>query len=53
LYSHLVFAANGSAVDTTIVDGRVLMRGRKLLTLDEQEILRQANAAFQRVLARI
>ena len=53
LYSHLVFAANGSAVDTTIVDGRVLMRGRKLLTLDETEILRQANEAFQRVLARI
>jgi cytosine/adenosine deaminase-related metal-dependent hydrolase len=41
LYSHLVFAANGSAVDTTIVDGRVLMRGRQLLTLDEAEILRQ------------
>jgi len=53
LFSHLVFAANGSAVDTTIVDGRVLMRGRQLLTMDEQEILRQANAAFQRVLARI
>jgi hypothetical protein len=29
------------------------MRGRKLLTLDETEILRQANEAFQRVLARI
>jgi 5-methylthioadenosine/S-adenosylhomocysteine deaminase len=53
LYSHLVFAANGSAVDTTIVDGRVLMRNRRLLTMDEPEILRQANAAFQRVLARI
>ena len=53
LYSHLVFAANGSAVDTTIVDGRVLMRGRELLTMDEPEILRQANAGFQRVLARI
>jgi 5-methylthioadenosine/S-adenosylhomocysteine deaminase len=53
LYSHLVFAANGSAVDTTIVDGRVLMRGRQLLTMDEPEILRQANAGFQRVLDRI
>jgi len=53
LYSHLVFAANGSAVDTTIVDGQVLMRKRELLTMDEPEILRQANAAFQRVLARI
>ncbi|HEY2280770.1 MAG TPA: amidohydrolase, partial [Streptosporangiaceae bacterium] len=39
LHSHLVFAANGSAVDTTIVDGRVLMRGRQLLTMDEPEIL--------------
>jgi 5-methylthioadenosine/S-adenosylhomocysteine deaminase len=53
LYSHLVFAANGSAVDTTIVDGRVLMRGRQLLTMDEPEILRQANAGLARVLDRI
>jgi 5-methylthioadenosine/S-adenosylhomocysteine deaminase len=53
LYSHLVFAANGSAVDTTIVDGRVLMRGRKLLTMDEPEILRQANAGLLRVLDRM
>src|SRR6201995_2760002 len=51
LYSHLVFAANGSAVDTTIVDGRVLMRGRQLLTMDESEILRQATAGSQRSLA--
>jgi 5-methylthioadenosine/S-adenosylhomocysteine deaminase len=53
LHSHLVFAANGSAVDTTIVDGRILMRGRELLTMDEPEILRQANAGFARVLDRI
>jgi 5-methylthioadenosine/S-adenosylhomocysteine deaminase len=53
LYSHLVFAANGSAVDTTIVDGRVLMRGRQLLTMDEPEILRQANRGLARVLDRI
>jgi 5-methylthioadenosine/S-adenosylhomocysteine deaminase len=53
IYSHLVFAANGSAVDTTIVDGRVLMRGRRLLTMDEGEILRNANAGFARVIARI
>jgi 5-methylthioadenosine/S-adenosylhomocysteine deaminase len=53
LHSHLVFAANGSAVDTTIVDGRVLMRGRELLTMNEPEILRQANAGLTRVLSRI
>jgi 5-methylthioadenosine/S-adenosylhomocysteine deaminase len=53
LYSHLVFAANGSAVDTTIVDGRVLMRHRELLTMDEPQILREANAGLVRVLDRI
>ena len=53
LYSHLVFAANGSAVDTTIVDGRILMRGRELQTLPENTILAEANAGFRRVLGRI
>jgi 5-methylthioadenosine/S-adenosylhomocysteine deaminase len=53
IYSHLVFAANGSAVDTTIVNGTVIMRGRELLTMDEPTILAQANTAFRRVLNRI
>src|SRR5580692_5748271 len=49
VYSHLVFAANGSAVDTTIVDGQVLMRGRRMLTIDEPLVLREANRALTRV----
>ena len=49
VYSHLVFAANGSAVDTTIVDGQVLMRGRRMLTIDESLVLREANRALTRV----
>jgi len=53
LYSHLVFAANGSAVDTTIVDGKILMAERRLLSLDENQIRTEANAAFQRVLKTI
>jgi 5-methylthioadenosine/S-adenosylhomocysteine deaminase len=53
LSSHLVFAANGSAVDTTIVDGRVLMRGRRLTTVDEHRIVREANAAFRRTVERM
>jgi 5-methylthioadenosine/S-adenosylhomocysteine deaminase len=53
LYSHLVFAANGSAVDTTIVDGRILMRGRELVTVDEAVVLDQANQALRRVVAAI
>jgi 5-methylthioadenosine/S-adenosylhomocysteine deaminase len=53
LYSHLVFSANGSAVNTTIIDGKIIMADRNLLTLDEDTILREANAAFRRVLGRI
>ena len=33
--SHLVYAAHGDDVRTTIVNGRVLMRDRQVLTLDE------------------
>jgi 5-methylthioadenosine/S-adenosylhomocysteine deaminase len=53
IYSHLVFSANGSAVDTTIVDGRVLMEGRQLVTMDEQKVLTEANSGFLRTLERI
>ncbi len=53
LYSHLVFAADGSAVDTTIVDGQILMRGREVTTVDEAAVLAQANQALQRIVAAI
>ena len=53
IYSHLVFSANGSAVDTTIVDGQVLMRGRELLTMDEPQILSGASEGFLRTLEKI
>jgi 5-methylthioadenosine/S-adenosylhomocysteine deaminase len=53
LFYHLVFAANGSCVDTTIIDGKIVMEGRQLTTVDEQKVLREANAAFLRVLDRI
>jgi 5-methylthioadenosine/S-adenosylhomocysteine deaminase len=45
-----VFATNGSCVDTTIIDGEVVMEGRKVLTVDESTVLREANAAFSRML---
>jgi len=40
--SHLVYAAHSSDVRTVIIDGRVVMRDRELLTLDEEEIFVQA-----------
>ncbi len=53
LFSHLVFAANGSCVDTTIIDGKIVMAGRRLTTVDEPQVLREANEAFRRIAGRM
>jgi len=39
---HVLFGMDGTGVDTTIVAGRVLMRRRELLTLDEGAIMAKA-----------
>jgi len=39
--SHVVFAANGSHVQDVIVDGKIIMKNRNVLTLDEDEVLRE------------
>ncbi|HEV7309228.1 amidohydrolase family protein [Ensifer sp.] len=44
--------ANGADVNTTIVDGRILMRGRRLVDQDEDAILERALSAFHRAMAR-
>jgi 5-methylthioadenosine/S-adenosylhomocysteine deaminase len=45
----LVYAARASDVDTTIVDGRVLMRGRRLLTLDKASIIKEVSMRAERL----
>jgi len=45
----LVYAARASDVDTTIVDGRLLMRGRRLLTLDKASIVREVSMRAERL----
>jgi 5-methylthioadenosine/S-adenosylhomocysteine deaminase len=42
--SHLVYVARGDDVRTTIVNGRILMQDRRMLTLNEEEIITEANA---------
>ena len=49
LASLLAYCAVGADVDTTIVDGRVLMRGRRLLTIDEDELLAQVSKRARRI----
>jgi 5-methylthioadenosine/S-adenosylhomocysteine deaminase len=42
--SHLVYVTHGDDVQTVVVHGKVLMRNRKMLTLDEASILKEARA---------
>ena len=49
LYSHLVFAANGSAVNTTIVDGKILYRDREFTTIDEGKVLSEGERRVPRM----
>ena len=40
--STLVYAANGSDVETVIIDGQVVMENRKILTIDEEKVIEEA-----------
>jgi cytosine/adenosine deaminase-related metal-dependent hydrolase len=49
---HIIYFANGADVDTVIVDGKVVMAARKVLTVDESKVLANAAAATQLMLDR-
>jgi 5-methylthioadenosine/S-adenosylhomocysteine deaminase len=51
--SHLVYVSKGADVRTTIVNGRVLMRDRRVLTLDEPAVLAEARKMAERVRAAV
>jgi 5-methylthioadenosine/S-adenosylhomocysteine deaminase len=51
--SHLVYATRGDDVRTSIVGGRVLMRDRRVLTLDEQAVLAEARRMADEVRAAV
>src|SRR5919109_1786868 len=53
VYSHLVFADNGSSVETVIIDGNVVYEDREFTNIDEEETLRNANRAFMEVIERM
>jgi 5-methylthioadenosine/S-adenosylhomocysteine deaminase len=51
--SHLVYVTRGDDVETTIVNGKVLMRAGRVLTMDEAEVLRTAREAARQVRAAV
>ena len=51
--ANLVYSTRASDVQTVIVDGRILMRDRQLLTLDLGEILGQIQGSMERLMQRV
>ncbi|RLB30247.1 MAG: S-adenosylhomocysteine deaminase [Deltaproteobacteria bacterium] len=48
-YSHLVYAASGHDVKHSIIDGRIVMEDRRLLTLDVEEIIERSREKSKKV----
>lgn len=48
-YSHLVYAASGADVDTVLINGKVVMENRKLLTIDEEEVMQKVREIAVRI----
>ena len=50
--SHLVYSANGGDVDTVICNGKLLMKNKELLTIDEANVLEIAENASEDLLSK-
>ena len=50
LYSHLVYATKAEDVRTVIINGRIVMLDRRLLTLNENVIKKDANAYREKII---
>ena len=49
LLAGLSYSANGSEVETVIIDGKITMEDRKVLTLDEELVYRKVNEIITRM----
>ena len=49
-YSHLVYSARGNDVTHSMINGRLVLENRRLLSLDLAEVLKRAKEEAQRVL---
>lgn len=50
IYSHLVYATKADDVRTVIIEGRVIMRDKGLLTLDEKDIKARAKVFREQII---
>jgi cytosine/adenosine deaminase-related metal-dependent hydrolase len=50
--SNLVFAADGHSVDTVIIDGKVVLDGGRMTTIDEESVMREIEKLGRSMLER-
>jgi 5-methylthioadenosine/S-adenosylhomocysteine deaminase len=48
-YSHVVYSATGADVETVLINGNVVMRHGKLLTIDEEEVMARVREIARRI----
>jgi 5-methylthioadenosine/S-adenosylhomocysteine deaminase len=48
-YSHLVYSVGGADVDSVLINGKMVMKERRLLTIDEEEAMRRVRGIALRV----
>lgn len=53
IISKLVYSASSHDVETTIIDGKIVMKDRKLLTLNETSIIKDANRLIKKNMRKI
>ena len=47
--SHILFGMNGRSVVTTVCNGKVLMKDRKVLVIDEKELMKECRKSAQKL----
>jgi len=53
IVSHLVYSATGADVRDVIIDGKLVMHNRKILTLDEERIINKIQEIKAKILQRV
>lgn len=48
--ANLVYSSNGADVESVMIDGKIIMQNRKMINLDEKEVMRQVKKIAKRLL---
>ena len=47
---NLVYSSNGADVESVMIDGKIIMQNRKMVNLDEKEVIKQVKKIAKRIL---